>query len=190
MTTVDRAAQAKQKLTDLHDAARARLAMQRSFTAAQGDEIVAGILRGGPGPEGPEGPRGPKGDRGEAGADGPRGPVGARGDEGPRGVEGPRGLRGEPGEQGEKGEPGETCDGVHTDAYGNKTPRGLFANIPAPGPTGPAGPPGADGVGLAEVFVQDTAPTVPVGQPYTWFQTNYLGVAGNFTLWYGVGPAS
>lgn len=55
------------------------------------------------------------------------------------------------------------------------------------GLVGPAGPPG---IGLPEVFVQNATPNVPVGQPFWWVQIG-LGAGGaDWTLWYGVGPAT
>lgn len=60
-----------------------------------------------------------------------------------------------------------------------------------PGPQGPQGPPGSgSGSSAPEVFVQNAMPVVPVGQPYAWFQTG-LGSGGeDFTLIFGVGPAT
>lgn len=139
MTTIDRASEARQRLADRHLAAQARVAMERSLDP---EAAAADVLRG---PQGPEGRQGERGDRGERGATGDRGQDGLRGLTGDRGDEGPPGKEGPRGRPGEQGVPGDTCTGVHTDEYGNKIPRGLFANIPAPGPPGADGAPGATG---------------------------------------------
>lgn len=136
MTTIDRASEARERLAAKHLAARARIAMEQSLNP---EAAAAAVLRG---PQGPEGPQGEPGTSGVDGGPGRDGLDGQDGHDGADGKAGPRGSAGRRGEQGEKGDPGETCDGTHTDSYGNKSPRGLYANIPSPGT------PGAPGVGV------------------------------------------
>lgn len=139
MTTTE---EARERLAARHLAAQARMASRTSLPEVRAD-AVADVLRG---PVGPEGPAGPPGRDGES-IVGPPGIAGRDGADGVDGlsITGPQGIPGVPGEPGRDGAPGETCDGVHTDKYGNKTPRGLFSNFPVPGPTGATGATGATG---------------------------------------------
>lgn len=163
MTTIDRSSEARERLAARHLAARARVAMEQSLNP---EAAAADVLRGPEGPEGRQGERGERGEKGEQGdrgQDGPRGLTGERGDEGPSGKAGPRGL------QGKQGEPGENCSGEHTDKYGNKVPRGLFANIPTPGPTGPQGPAGPAGSGGSATVYHQATPSA------SWVITHAIG---------------
>lgn len=173
MTTT--AERARANLEALHLAARARVTARNTLPEVR-DEAVAEVLRG---PEGPVGPEGPPGEIGPVGPVGPPGRdgrdgVGERGETGPAGPVGETGPRGPAGPQ---GEPGVPCDGEHTDKYGNKTQRGLFANIPAPGPQGPPGV-----AAPQNVFIQPTAPADP-GYNYLWIDTT----GGNLNFWVETG---